>query len=51
VVDEEGNIPRQVNYENIEEDEDYPSNQTDDEEEPQEALEEQIRIEEKPPSR
>jgi len=37
VVDEKGNIPRQVNYENIEEDEDYPSNQTDDEEEPQEA--------------
>jgi len=26
VVDEEGNIPRQVNYESIEEDEDYPSN-------------------------
>ena len=51
MVDEEGNIPRQVNYENIKEDEDYPSNQTDDEEEPQEALEEQIRIEEKPPSR
>jgi len=37
VVDEEGNIPRQVNYENIEKDEDYPSNQTDEEEEPQEA--------------
>jgi len=51
VVDEEGNIPRQVNYENIEEDEDYPSNQIDDEEEPQEALEEQIRIEEKTPFR
>ena len=40
VVDEEGNIPRQVNYENIEEDEDYPSNQIDDEEELQEAPEE-----------
>ena len=40
VVDEEGNIPRQVNYENIEEDEDYTPNQTDDEEEPQEAPEE-----------
>jgi len=26
VIDEEGNIPRQVNYENIKEDEDYPSN-------------------------
>jgi len=41
VVDEEANIPRQVNYENIEEDE----------EEPQEATEEHIRIEEKTPSR
>ena len=52
MVDEEGYIPRQVNYENIEEDEDYPPNQTDDEEEePQEAPEEQIRIEEKAPSR
>ena len=51
MIDEEGNIPRQVNYENIEEDEDYPSNQTDDEEEPQKAQEEQIRIEEKTPSR
>ena len=51
VIDEEGNIPRQVNYENIEEDEDYPSNQTHDEEEPQEAPEEHIRIEEKTPSR
>jgi len=41
VVDEKGYIPRQVNYENIEEDEDYPPNQTDDEEEePQEAPEE-----------
>ena len=43
VVDEKGNIPRQVNYENIEEDEDYPPNQTDDEEEPQEAPEKQMR--------
>jgi len=52
VVDEKGYIPRQVNYENIEEDEDYLPNQTnDEEEEPQEALEEQIRIEEKTPSR
>jgi len=51
VVDEKGNIPRQVNYENIQEDEDYPSNQTDNEEEPQEAPEEQIRIEEKTPSK
>jgi len=34
VIDEEGNITRQVNYENIEEDEDYSSNQTNDEEEP-----------------
>ena len=51
VVDEKGNIHRQVNYENIEGDEDYPSNQTDDEEEPQQALEEQIRIEEKTPPR
>jgi len=32
VVDEKGYIPRKVNYENIEEDEDYPPNQTDDEE-------------------
>jgi len=51
VIDEEGNIPRQVSYENIEEDKDYPSNQIDDEEEPQEALEEHVRIEEKTPSR
>eukprot|EP00253_Pinus_taeda_P018369 PITA_18369 len=51
VVDEKGNIPRQVDYENIEEDEDYPSNQTEDEEESQEAPEEQTRIEEKTPSR
>lgn len=40
VINEEGNIPMQVNYENIKEDEDYPSNQTGDEEEPQEAPEE-----------
>ena len=40
VVDEKGYIPRQVNYENIEEDEDYPKKQTNDEEEPQEAPEE-----------
>ena len=51
VVDEKGYIRRQVNYENIQEDEDYPPNQTDDEEESQEAPEEQIRIEEKTPSR
>jgi len=51
VVDEKANIPREVNYENIEEDEDYPPDQTDDEEEPQDAPEEQIRIEEKTPSR
>jgi len=40
VVDEKGYIPRQVNHEDIEEDEDYPPNQTDDEEESQEAPEE-----------
>jgi len=51
VVDEKGYIPRQVNYENIEEDEDYPPNQTDDEEEPQDEPEEEIRIEDKTPSR
>eukprot|EP00253_Pinus_taeda_P005979 PITA_05979 len=55
VVDEKGYIPRQVNYENIKEDEDYPQNQTDDEEETHEEEiheepEEQIRIEEKTPS-
>jgi len=43
VVDEKGYIPRQVNYEDIKEDEDYSPNQ--------EALEEHIRIEEKTPSR
>eukprot|EP00253_Pinus_taeda_P033360 PITA_33360 len=51
VVDEKGYIPRQVHHEYIEEDEDYSPNQTDDEEEPQEAPEEQTRIEEKTPSR
>ena len=53
VVDEEGNIPRQVKSEDFEDDEDYPStsNQTYDEEETHEAPEEQIRIEEKTPSR
>eukprot|EP00253_Pinus_taeda_P030036 PITA_30036 len=56
VVDEKGYIPRQVNYENIEEDEDYPQNQTDDEEETHEEEthedpEEKIRIKEKTPSR
>eukprot|EP00253_Pinus_taeda_P017372 PITA_17372 len=40
-----------VNHEDIEEDEDYSPNQTDNEEEPQEAPEEQITIEEKTPSR
>jgi len=52
VADEKGYIPRQVNHEDIKEDEDYPPNQTsNEEEEPQEAPEEQIRIEEKTPSR
>jgi len=51
VVDEKGYIPRQVNHENIEEDEDYSLNQTNNEEQPQETSEEQIRIEEKTPSR
>eukprot|EP00253_Pinus_taeda_P017933 PITA_17933 len=51
VIDENGYIPRQVNHENIEEDEDYPQRQNDEEEEPQEAPEEQTRIEEKTPSR
>eukprot|EP00253_Pinus_taeda_P027919 PITA_27919 len=51
VFDEKGYIPRQVNHEDIEEDEDYSPNQTDDKEEPQEAPEEQIRIEEKTRSR
>eukprot|EP00253_Pinus_taeda_P034006 PITA_34006 len=51
VVDEKGYIPRQVNHEDIQEDEDYSPNQTDDEEETHEEPEEQIRIEEKTPSR
>eukprot|EP00253_Pinus_taeda_P027196 PITA_27196 len=52
VVDEEGNIPRQVKSKYFENDEDYPStsNQTYDEEETLEAPEEQIKIEEKTPS-
>eukprot|EP00253_Pinus_taeda_P020619 PITA_20619 len=37
VVDEKGNIPRQINYENIKEDEEYSLNQIEDEEEPQKA--------------
>jgi len=40
VVDEKGYIPRQVNHENVEEDEDYSPNQINDEEESQEAPEE-----------
>eukprot|EP00253_Pinus_taeda_P014929 PITA_14929 len=56
VVDEKGYIPRQVNHEDIEEDEDYPQNQADGEEETyeeetHEEPEEQIRVEEKTPSR
>eukprot|EP00253_Pinus_taeda_P012436 PITA_12436 len=56
VVDEKGYIPRQVNHEDIEEDEDYSPNQTDDEEETyeeetHEEPEQQIRIEEKTPSK
>ena len=56
MVVEKGNIPRQVNYENIEEDEDYSPNHSDDEEETHEVEtheepEEQIMIEEKTPSR
>eukprot|EP00253_Pinus_taeda_P011317 PITA_11317 len=56
VVDEKGYIPRQVNHEDIEEDEDYPQNQTNGEEETyeeetHEEPEEQIRVEEKTPSR
>ena len=47
MVDEEGNIPRQVKSEDFEDDENYPSttNQTHDEEETNKAPEEQIRIE------
>ena len=53
VVDEEGNIPRQVKFEDFEDDEDYhsTSNQTNDEEDTYEELEQQIRVEEKTPSR
>eukprot|EP00253_Pinus_taeda_P024419 PITA_24419 len=51
VVDENGYIPRQVNHENIEEHVDYPQRQNDEEEEPQEAPHEHIRIEDKTPSR
>jgi len=53
VVDEQWNTPRQVKYEDFEDDEDYPStsNQIHDEEETHEALGEHIRIEEKNPSR
>eukprot|EP00253_Pinus_taeda_P015597 PITA_15597 len=53
VVDEEETTPRQVRCEYFEDNEDYPStsNQIHDEEETHEALEEQIRIEEKSPSR
>eukprot|EP00253_Pinus_taeda_P020170 PITA_20170 len=58
VVDEEENTPRQVRSEDFEDDEDYPltSNQIHDEEETyeeetHEEPEEQIRIEEKTPSR
>eukprot|EP00253_Pinus_taeda_P033589 PITA_33589 len=53
VVDEKENTPRQVRSEDFEDDEDYPSpsNQIHDQEETHEALEEQIRIEEKTPSR
>ena len=53
VVDEEGNIPRQVKSKYFEDDENYPStsNQTYDEKEAQEAPEERKRIEEKTPSR
>eukprot|EP00253_Pinus_taeda_P028614 PITA_28614 len=52
VVDEEGKTPRQVKFEDFEDDEDYPSmsNQIHDEEETHESPEEQIRIEEKTPS-
>ena len=53
MVDEEGNNPRQVKSEDFEDDGDYSStsNQTYDEEETYEAPEEQIRVEEKTPSR
>ena len=51
MIDEKGYIPKEVNHEDIEEDESYSPNQIDNEDEPQEAPEEQIRIEEKTPSR
>ena len=53
MVDEEGNIPRQVKSEDFEDDEDChsTSNQTNDEEDTYEEPEEQIRVEEKTPSR
>ena len=53
MVDEEGNTPRQVKSEDFEDGEDYPStsNQIHDEEETHGAPKEQIRIEEKTPSR
>eukprot|EP00253_Pinus_taeda_P009419 PITA_09419 len=53
VVSEEGNTPRQVKSEDFEDGKDYPStsNHIHDEEETHEAPEEQIRIEEKTPSR
>ena len=53
VVDEEENTPRQVRSEDFKDDEDYPStsNQIHDEEETHEEPKEQIRIEEKTPSR
>jgi len=53
VVDEKENTPRQVRSEDLEDDEDYPStsNHIHDEEETHKAPEEQIRIEEKIPSR
>jgi len=53
VVDGEGNIPRQVKSKGFKDDEDYhsTSNQTNDEEDTYEEPEEQIRVEEKTPSR
>ena len=53
MVDEKGNIPRQVKSKDFEDDEDYhsTSNQTNDEEETDESPKEQIRVEEKTPSR
>ena len=54
VVDEDENTPRQVRSEDFEDEEDYPSTSNqihDEEEETNEAPKEQIRIEEKTPSR